>query len=323
MASSERTPRKVEALMEEGHFSRAWRLVETVFEERSLQYIQSIAMLTVKPEAIIARKLEACVEYSLAHGFLPVSARPIYFNKANTKVLWRFQWNIATPDRLSLYDFLHQQGPGMQLICYDSRPSSQLPASLRLTGMKGSANPADRHEGQLRSVLKAPNRVLVMVHGADEPIDIVRELGIVFQPNLIVDTLRFARRGIESKSAIDLSPHIKQMYQCVSANLFNTESAIEWVLKDLSRAIASAGPAQVTNASRARDALDAARMSSTYMNWKDWERDLTLGGLNPQAWPYFLAAAHCIRCNIPGLDCTLGGTGINKWKAGNGRIMER
>jgi hypothetical protein len=62
----------------------------------------------------------------------------------------------------------------------DVVPHGSWPASLRLAQRKGHSLPARRRPDDLRSVLRPPNQILNFVHVADEPADIVRELGIFF-----------------------------------------------------------------------------------------------------------------------------------------------
>ncbi|MFC3982889.1 hypothetical protein [Streptosporangium jomthongense] len=56
-----------------------------------------------------------------------------------------------------------------------------VPATVRLSGLKGSATLSDQRPGTLRHRLGQPNRVLSFLHVADEPADLVRELGLFFE----------------------------------------------------------------------------------------------------------------------------------------------
>ena len=55
-----------------------------------------------------------------------------------------------------------------------------MPATVRLSNLKGGPDAATRGAGSLRSALRSANRLFTFVHTADEPADIVRELAVFF-----------------------------------------------------------------------------------------------------------------------------------------------
>ncbi|MFE3742659.1 hypothetical protein [Streptomyces sp. NPDC059134] len=95
------------------------------------------------------------------------------------RALWAYMYQWATVERLWLLDALAALGPGLLVLMADEHGAqARVPASVRITEVKGSNDPGRRIPGFLREVAGSPNRVLTMVHSVDEPADVVRELAI-------------------------------------------------------------------------------------------------------------------------------------------------
>jgi hypothetical protein len=92
--------------------------------------------------------------------------------------VWRYDWNVYTVDRLEYSTLRYTVTDVLVLALHDLAPDGRLPASVRLSELKGVDDPARRTDEHLRTALGSPNRILNFVHVADEPADVVRELGI-------------------------------------------------------------------------------------------------------------------------------------------------
>ena len=108
-----------------------------------------------------------------------VAARSITFDRLLWRALWQYQLTSATLDRLGVSDRHLAAGPGLLLVLR-STDGHDLPATVRLTSLKGSATLEQQVRGTLRHRLGQANRVLSLLHVADEPADLVRELGVFF-----------------------------------------------------------------------------------------------------------------------------------------------
>lgn len=147
--------------------------------------------LLIKPEGLARRLTAMIIDYLNRLGMSVVHSMPAPISRNVGHHIWRFQWNAATYDRVALTTFGNSLAPSLLLLLRDTT-SSTIPASVRLWAQKGSAHASRRRPDQLRSEIGMHNRMLGFVHTPDEPADIIRELGILYddiQQRAIVDRL--------------------------------------------------------------------------------------------------------------------------------------
>ncbi|MFE4695962.1 nucleoside-diphosphate kinase [Streptomyces sp. NPDC056738] len=137
------------------------------------------ALLLLKPDAVVARRLEAAADWLAGQGFRIVGAAVTRLTRTMIRSLWYFQWNLATPYRRRLAALFLEDADALVLLV---RPLHDLdvPASVELTRLKGPTDPDARRPGQLRHLLGRYSYLLNLVHTPDEPADVLRELGVHF-----------------------------------------------------------------------------------------------------------------------------------------------
>jgi len=99
------------------------------------------------------------------------------FERHSIHALWRYQWNMATPQRRALQEQIMTCFDSLVIVVRMARPI-RVPTTVYLTDLKGPSLPADRKPEHLRTLLDSSNAILNFVHTADEPADVIRELGI-------------------------------------------------------------------------------------------------------------------------------------------------
>ncbi|MFF2364277.1 nucleoside-diphosphate kinase [Streptomyces sp. NPDC058122] len=137
------------------------------------------ALLLLKPDAVVARRLEAAADWLAGQGFRIVGAAVTRLTRTMIRSLWYFQWNLATPYRRRLAALFLEDADALVLLV---RPVHDLdvPASVELTRLKGPTDPDARRPGQLRHLLGRYSYLLNLVHTPDEPADVLRELAVHF-----------------------------------------------------------------------------------------------------------------------------------------------
>jgi hypothetical protein len=145
---------------------------------KTLGALHSIAALSLKPDAVVGRRGSTILDFALGRGFMPIAAQRFGFCRHSMRELWRYDWHEYPVDRLAFSTHWYTATDVIIILFRDINVVGQLPASVRLAGMKGSAIAEERNASDLRSVLNPPNRILNFVHVADEPADVIRELGI-------------------------------------------------------------------------------------------------------------------------------------------------
>ncbi len=306
-------PEKFRIFTHDSAFRESWRTARQLLGPDAAWYFQRLAVLTVKPDGLLAGRLAECVRFLAGHGLVPVQAMRFRYQRPMTRELWRYQWNIATLDRLALSDLLHQRRDSLTLVLAD-RTAGPIPASSRLATLKGSAFPAAREDWHLRTVLGAPNRLMVLVHCPDEPIDIVRELGIAFDPPRLTRIYQqwpdILADGVENAVPVEVSEPVTETYT------LNAGEAAAIVRRRL-----AAATGEKTAAERANLRLTAAESGVAPLDWQEWQRELRLAGVDTASWPVLLVASQHIQHDIPGGTCVVSGTGRRMWMNGEGRML--
>src|SRR5216683_1412570 len=137
------------------------------------------ALLLLKPDAVVARQVLPAIDWLRDNGFRIVAASRSRVTRTAIRALWQYQWNLATRYRRRLADGFVTGADSLVLVVRpDSEP--EVPASVLLTELKGPTSPDARQPGQLRYLLGRYCYLLNLVHTADEPADVLRELAVYF-----------------------------------------------------------------------------------------------------------------------------------------------
>ncbi|PZH05435.1 nucleoside-diphosphate kinase [Streptomyces sp. NTH33] len=189
------------------------------------------AALLLKPDAVVARRLEAAVEWLAERDFRIVGAAVTRLTRTMIRALWYFQWNLATPHRRRLAALFLQDADALVLVV---RPGHALdvPASVELTRLKGPTDPDARAPGQLRHLLGRYSYLLNLVHTPDEPADVLRELAVHFDDTERDRLFRSALAGEDRTAhALELTG---RLYAATEPRALDFEPALERLRRALS-----------------------------------------------------------------------------------------
>ncbi|OHX40710.1 MULTISPECIES: nucleoside-diphosphate kinase [Cytobacillus] len=162
------------------YFNLSQELGTSLMGSTFLEKISKFALVMIKPESFVYNKYFIALQEIQRHGF-----KPVYFiQKKLTRVecleLWRYQWSAASLLRTLISEKLMSYSESL-IIIYEAPNNIEEFASTYLSKLKGPANESLRKEYHLRSILKPKNRMLNYIHISDEPIDVVREIGVLFE----------------------------------------------------------------------------------------------------------------------------------------------
>jgi len=170
-----------------------FELVEELARDKTQWFCLNHSLLVVKPEVLVARSVDRVLAWLREMNFAIVEVVTFQFSPAITRGLWRYHWNAVTGDHREAVDLLVEAAPSVAILVSSETPD-QLPASLRLAHLKGSADPTRRQPRQLRHELGSFNQLLNHVHSPDEPLDLLRELAVVLSRQQCKDAIRAALR---------------------------------------------------------------------------------------------------------------------------------
>lgn len=140
----------------------------------------SHTFMVLKPDAIAGRRTGTVRAFLRQRGFSVVGFHRFRFSPLLTREIWRYQFNIASSARQEIVDLLLPASDSLLLVLRDDHwEAGRLPAACRLASEKGAADPRERFGPSLRSMLNSPTTLFNFVHTADEPADVVRELGLL------------------------------------------------------------------------------------------------------------------------------------------------
>lgn len=139
------------------------------------------ATMLLRPDAIAGRRSAAVFPMLREHNIYPVAVRPVNVTPAKTEDMWKYQFNVATPERRLLLKRIFAAGTAVYVVLRDDNPRELAPATVNVTYLKGTAIVKNRRRWHLRTVA-GPHiaNLLSYVHVSDDPIDLVREMAVLF-----------------------------------------------------------------------------------------------------------------------------------------------
>lgn len=298
-----RLPEKRRLFADDLYFRECWADCLAVFGSGTLAMLQSLAILCAKPDAVAGRRLRPMVAYATEHGFAPLAAATFTFNRQSMRAIWCYDWHVYPVDRLAFSTLWYCTGSTVLFAFEDAAPAGPVPASVRLSALKGHASADLRSPGQLRARLNPPNRVLNFVHIPDEPADVVRELGILFdrdERRALLLNIAHARRR-DCAGSHDMLASIAQLETTHAAHTLDVGAV-------MARVAALPG----ADADRVRQ-LRLALATHTTLDWD------TLCALQPPEapglarWDFICLASHLIAPERPVARALMGATSPDQW----------
>ncbi|MER6386547.1 hypothetical protein [Streptomyces sp. NPDC001250] len=141
------------------------------------------ALCVLKPDAAAGRRYGAALQALRDNGFSPVDALRFRHNRLTIRETWRFQLNFADRERIATMELYLRSLDCVLLVLRDERHRpGAVPASVRLASLKGPATIELRKPEHLRERLGSLNGLFNFVHTTDEPIDVMRDLGLLLEP---------------------------------------------------------------------------------------------------------------------------------------------
>lgn len=139
---------------------------------------ERVALVIFTPGCLVAGQLRYGLELVERAGFMPVFGRPIRFTQPLVRRVWRYQLRTFRPDRWRLIVDLLLAGPSFLTVWVDEQPGTGS-AAQRMTALKGPSDPLLGTPGQLRTELGGMNKIINLLHCAQETDDVVRESAIL------------------------------------------------------------------------------------------------------------------------------------------------
>lgn len=147
----------------------------------SLERLWTLGSVLFKADTMLRGNGLRGVRFLEEHGLQIRAVREVAFWGERVEQFWHYSLGRLSRERVEILKRLQTMSPSLYLIVESSGDGSRLPCSLRVTELKGQVEIARRHAGSLRYAMGDPHSAFFnFVHTADEPSDLVRELGLLF-----------------------------------------------------------------------------------------------------------------------------------------------
>ena len=286
-----RMPAKRWFYAREAYFREAWSEAARRWP-RAVEPLRAHAFILFKPDGIAARCVDralACLEEA---GFDAVHHARFRFHRHTIRELWRYELNAATLQRLEAIDVLLPASESLLVFLRDGSGSGESAAD-RLRHMKGPALVHLRQPHHLRSRIGAGTGLLNLIHTPDEPADVIREMGVLLDPDERGRAFAAMDGGAPSGASVRAAAEL--LYEQALAHDLDFNACAARMEAACTRV--AAGPA----VEKVREGCREARRAGP-IDWRSILGAADAAGLPLTKWDRIVFAAGCTETNVPGVQ---------------------
>lgn len=276
------------------YFRDSWRDFRADFGERAREWARRFSFVLFKPDAIVTRSIGHTVRCLEEHGFEPIYHSSFCFDRFLVRELWRYTLNRATDQRFDAIDLLLPATESLVLIVRDNELINGDSAAARLKRLKGPSKSEARTAYDLRSRIGAGTGLLNFIHTPDEPADVVREIGVLFDPRGRRSVLDAVGATIKMGARFDLGLVEARIYRGVPVSDLNVLACAARIEQLAEMLLDPATRAMVLDAC-------AAMRSHAPCDWQRILQALDCVALSVDPWDRIIFAATCTRCDLDGV----------------------
>lgn len=284
-----------------------------VFGAGLYDQLANLAVICFLPDSVVGRRIHEGIDFLSNNGFKVIGAVEVNYDFRSYNADWRFQLNDTTNERSELSHALVEMGPSLLVLLHDLDPLIGVPASVRLKRLKGASNPSVRQQNNLRDVLRSVNRVLKFVHSADEPVDVIRIFGLLFDRADRRALLSKLRDGDLSESPrLYIQQQIAALYEKFDPHDLDFENSSKRLLERLQDISRRRGAANAAAATQASQTLQVG-LGGGQFDWQYFVNYLELAGLQVADWDVITTCSYLIKHKFDGEKSLISGEGIEDW----------
>lgn len=206
------------------YFKTSFKIANKILENK-ISILSNYALMIVKPETILFQKLNILLKLIYKNDFIIIYCKKENINGAQTISLWECSWDNATIERILLNQKLFELSYSLVLIL-KYVGSKKCIASEYLTSLKGSSNEKIRNQGSFRDILQSPNFLINFIHTSDDIENFIREIGIFFPCDKLVDIYALILNDYE-KENIEQSRNICKLLNTIINNTNKSNNQLE------------------------------------------------------------------------------------------------
>lgn len=282
--------KKIRIYSADTEFRQTYDLLDRFLGRLGLsEFALTYGLTFIKPDAFAFGKALPYLNILRERGFEIAHCERRRLDLSCMRAIWRYQWNIASLDRLFVLSRLNSATDIILVLIRAPLSKLVVPVSVQLAQQKGSANPNKRSQSHIREVLQCPNVIFSAIHVSDEPADVIRELGIFFSPEGVLSLLEgLTDRTTESS----LEFQCRQLSQVPAMKFDATESARR-VLERLPNSVCSATVLKKIEAVARGDTI------RKISDWRQFVGKLAYDGVELPLWDELVLASQLIVADVP------------------------
>ncbi|MFI1227176.1 MULTISPECIES: nucleoside-diphosphate kinase [unclassified Streptomyces] len=304
-----RIPKKAALYEREIYFREGFADAEQILEDRFDELMRATALMMLKPDGLLTGKLAPILDFLAEQGFTPVAAQHIEFTPVLWREMWRYQLTSATLDRLAVTGHVYATGPCLLLALRDDAPSA-IPAAVRLSGLKGASDPDTRRPDSLRARLELTNRIINHLHVADEPADVLREIGLLLPP---AERRRMLRAVAAGSMSEDDGDRLREAVDREVDKLYtlDVEGPLARLYPEV-RASAARDTASAETASRVLARMERISQG-LIVPWRAFCADIEFLGIDVTDWDLAVLGSVCVASDDPGATKVIDNPEAGLW----------
>lgn len=302
-----RVPAKVAAYKDEIYFRETW-------EELSLPLVEVPNLLhetvtvVFKPDSVVGRRIGPILDYLGQHGFNPIAIQKFVFTRHMTREIWRQQGNAATLDRFRLIDEMLDTTPCLMVLFRNRRATSETPATPILRNLKGNGFRDHKPPSGLRAAAHSPLPLLSLIHAPDEPIDLIRELGILLDSATRRALLTDAVGAWDADASRLVHTAVTRLYAEHPAVDLDPEAARLRALKALRNATGGN-----SHSERLIEAMESSR--NPELTWHELVAAFAALDSGLSRWDLIMVGSMVLPLNLPGVAPRIASDSADTWGA--------
>lgn len=311
IAALTRHPIKSALYSREPYVREAALDVNEVLGDNAVPTLLIHGLVLVRPDGVALGRTTAVVEFFTARGFAVADVRTVSSSPTVWRTLGIYQLTQASLDRI-LVNELIMTGDAIALL-FCRRDGSPLPAAVEVSALKGPAQQENQSADCLRRAIGQPNRLFSLVHSADEPVDVLRELAILFQKHERREVLRAMRTPALNRSATELLERIRRD-DTLPPRHFDPVRSRSLVQQAIDARLSNAvdlSPAQALLLRRGAAELNGG----TGHRFAEFLGALLDAGIAVDPWDLAVAASEVITTEQPGTAKIIENFGVKAWSA--------
>lgn len=241
--------------------------VDSVAPDLLARILERSSFLMFKPEAVVGRRIEPALAFLAERGFEPLGALRVRIDPRILREMWRYQINAAPLSSIRAVDMALQGAESLVVALHDTQGPERtgLPAAVRLSNLKGSSSGLDADSGLLRGVLACVNESLNFVHAPDEPADLIRELGVLFDRQRRAAPLELLAALPSAAAHHAVQAQIRQLYRDHPAHPMDVAASMRAL-----RAAADGHPDRTAPTAEVINAIEHSAPECDLLRLVDW-----------------------------------------------------